>query len=99
VEGPWITEVAGAAGSAEGSGVALAPELLTGVGDTGLERRRPVALGDMSPFLPLAVLAAEDHRFFDHPGLDAVAVARALVANVSRGGITQGARTLTQQLV
>jgi penicillin-binding protein 1B len=99
VEGPWITEVADATGSADASGVALAPELLTGVGDTGLERRRPVALGDMSPFLPLAVLAAEDHRFFDHPGLDAVAVARALVANVTRGGITQGASTLTQQLV
>jgi penicillin-binding protein 1B len=99
VEGPWITEVAGATGSVDASGVALEPELLTGVGDTGLERRRPVALGDMSPFLPAAVLAAEDHRFFDHLGLDVVAVARAVVANVTRGGITQGASTLTQQLV
>ena len=83
----------------EASEAALAPELLTGVGETGLERRRPLALGEMSRFLPAAVLAAEDHRFFDHPGLDVVAVGRALVANTARGEIMQGASTLTQQLV
>ena len=52
----------------------------------------------MSPFLPAAVLAAEDHRFFEHSGLDVVAVGRALVTNTVRGEIAQGASTLTQQL-
>jgi penicillin-binding protein 1B len=92
-------DVTGATQESEASGAALAPELLTGVGETGLERRRPLALGEMSPFLPAAVLAAEDHRFFDHPGLDVVAVGRALVANTARGEIMQGASTITQQLV
>ena len=53
----------------------------------------------MSPFLPLAVLAAEDHRFLDHWGVDLVAVGRAVRVNASRGAIAQGASTLTQQLV
>ncbi len=45
------------------------------------------------------VLAAEDHRFFDHAGVDAIALARALLANVLSGGVAQGGSTLTQQLV
>jgi penicillin-binding protein 1B len=76
----------------------LEPELLTGVGETGLERRRPLALADMSRFVSLAVLATEDHRFFDHGGIDLLAMGRALVVNTSRGEIAQGASTLTQQL-
>ena len=98
VRGPWIVDVTGATDGADVSDAALEPELLTGVAETGLERRRPVALGEMSPFLPAAVLAAEDHRFFEHSGLDVVAVGRALVTNTVRGEITQGASTLTQQL-
>ena len=77
----------------------LEPELLTGVGESGLERRRPLAMLEMSRFIPAAVLAAEDHRFYDHRGLDLLAVGRALAVNTSRGEITQGASTLTQQLV
>jgi penicillin-binding protein 1B len=98
LRGPWIADVTGPTESADVSDAALEPELLTGVAETGLERRRPLALGEMSPFLPAAVLAAEDHRFFDHSGLDVVAVGRALVANTVRGEIAQGASTLTQQL-
>jgi penicillin-binding protein 1B len=45
------------------------------------------------------VLAAEDHRFFEHRGVDLRAVARAVWVNLRRGGLAQGGSTLTQQLV
>jgi membrane peptidoglycan carboxypeptidase len=44
-----------------------------------------------------AVLAAEDRRFFHHPGIDVRAVLRATVTNLRRGGVRQGG-TITQQL-
>jgi penicillin-binding protein 1B len=46
-----------------------------------------------------AVLAAEDARFFDHPGVDARAVARAALKNLKKGRIAEGGSTITQQLV
>jgi len=45
-----------------------------------------------------AVLAAEDRRFFQHPGIDVRAVLRAAVTNLRRGGVRQGGSTITQQL-
>ena len=96
-EGARVREVVGAPGGAEP--LELEPELLTGIGDTGAERRRPLALADLSPFVTSAVLAAEDHRFFEHAGVDLMAVGRAFAVNASRGEIAQGASTLTQQLV
>lgn len=53
-------------------------------------------LGEVEPRLIQAFLAAEDHRFFAHHGVDARAVARALRDNV-RGGRRAGASTLTMQ--
>jgi penicillin-binding protein 1B len=44
-----------------------------------------------------AVLAAEDRRFFHHPGIDLRAVLRATVTNLRRGGVRQGGSTITQQ--
>jgi penicillin-binding protein 1B len=99
VQGPRIVQAASLSGDVHGSLFELEPELLAGVGESGLERRRPLSWGEMSRFIPAAVLAAEDHRFFDHRGLDLMAVGRALAVNASRGEITQGASTLTQQLV
>jgi penicillin-binding protein 1B len=46
-----------------------------------------------------AVLAAEDHRFFDHHGLDGKAIARALLRNLKKGEVAQGGSTITQQLI
>ena len=42
------------------------------------------------------LLAIEDRRFFSHPGIDPVAVARAVWTNVARGTVIQGGSTLTQ---
>lgn len=59
---------------------------------------RWVALGDVDPDLVAAFLAAEDERFYEHAGIDGIALARALLGNVS-GARLSGASTLTQQVV
>ena len=46
-----------------------------------------------------ATLAAEDRRFFLHPGIDPIAIARAAMANLRAGGLSQGGSTITQQVV
>lgn len=63
------------------------------------ERRAPVALEAVSPWLVVATLAAEDKRFFDHRGVDVQAVMRAALQNAHAGRIVSGGSTLTQQLV
>lgn len=55
-------------------------------------------LDEISPRLVAATVAAEDQRFWSHPGVDPVAVARALVQNATRG-VMSGASTLTMQVV
>ncbi|HEX9823514.1 MAG TPA: biosynthetic peptidoglycan transglycosylase, partial [Actinomycetota bacterium] len=62
------------------------------------ENRKVVRLGRMGDFVKLAILAVEDARYYDHPGLDLQGILRALVANISSGEIEQGASTITQQL-
>jgi penicillin-binding protein 1A len=64
-------------------------------GDTGGEE---VALRDMSPFLPEAVIAIEDRRFRYHFGVDPIGLSRALVTNLLSHSVVQGGSTLTQQL-
>lgn len=59
---------------------------------------QPVALQDISPWLVLATLAAEDRRFYQHAGLDGYAILRAIWQNIRRGGVVSGASTITQQL-
>lgn len=63
-------------------------------------RRRTVPLAEIPRDVVRAVLAAEDHRFFAHPGIDAVRIAGAAVTNLT-GSRTYlvGASTLTQQLI
>jgi len=77
----------------------LEGEVLTGVGDATGEGYRPIQLAEAPPALVNAVLAAEDHRFFEHGALDMRSVARAAWANLHGGRVTQGGSTITQQLV
>jgi len=58
----------------------------------------PLKLGEISPWLVLATVAAEDKRFFAHPGVDLRAAARAFAQNARRGRTVSGASTITQQL-
>ncbi|MDY6786408.1 MAG: transglycosylase domain-containing protein [Cyanobacteriota bacterium] len=63
--------------------------------DTHRELKR---LSDFSPFLPKAVMASEDSRYYWHFGVDPLGVLRAVVTNVRAQGIRQGGSTITQQL-
>ncbi|HRO57919.1 MAG TPA: penicillin-binding protein 1A [Burkholderiaceae bacterium] len=68
------------------------------IGEFGEERRTFVRIEDVPQNMKDAVLAAEDSRFFEHPGVDLVGVGRAALANLLAGGTEQGASTLTMQL-
>lgn len=61
-------------------------------------RHRPTRLARVSPHLISATLALEDQHFWQHPGVDPVAVLRAVGQNVRAGRVVSGASTLTQQL-
>ncbi|MBO9999124.1 MAG: transglycosylase domain-containing protein [Cyanobacteria bacterium SID2] len=62
---------------------------------THSENRR---LSDFGRYLPKAVIASEDSRFYWHLGIDPIGVARAALTNFRGGAIREGASTLTQQL-
>ncbi|MEX2271969.1 MAG: PBP1A family penicillin-binding protein [Vicinamibacterales bacterium] len=62
------------------------------------EQRIDVPLTQMSPNLVQAALAAEDHRFYEHFGLDPIRMAGAAVANIKARDIVEGGSTITQQL-
>src|ERR1700739_3231322 len=59
---------------------------------------QPLTLKEMSPYLPKAVVATEDRRFYSHFGVDPIGLVRAAFANISAGHIVQGGSTITQQL-
>jgi membrane peptidoglycan carboxypeptidase len=51
-----------------------------------------------SPYLPKALIASEDSRFYWHIGVDPLGVARSVIVARGKGKFTQGASTLTQQM-
>jgi penicillin-binding protein 1B len=64
------------------------------------EKRRPVALSAIAPRMTQAVLAIEDHRFYEHPGVDPIGMMGALFSYMTgRRGYLAGGSTITQQLV
>jgi penicillin-binding protein 1C len=62
------------------------------------ELAAPVRLEDLSSFVVPALLAAEDARFYSHPGVDPLAIARAAGQALVARELVSGASTLTQQL-
>jgi penicillin-binding protein 1C len=62
-------------------------------------RTRWTPLDKVSDAFVLATLHAEDERFYAHPGVDPVAIARAALSNASSGRVVSGASTISQQLV
>jgi penicillin-binding protein 1A len=65
----------------------------------GEANREIATIDQMSPELKLAVVAIEDSNFYRHRGLNPYSIARAAVANLKQGGVSEGASTLTMQLV
>lgn len=74
-------------------------ELLREVLAPGDERRQWRPLREISPWLVQAVIHAEDKRFWAHHGVDPLAIARAVWANLTEGRVVRGASTLSQQVV
>jgi 1A family penicillin-binding protein len=84
--------------------------LTRGVGDTWFlsadgrkwfrmdEHHEDVPLADIPVHLQSAFIAIEDHRFYRHPGVDPIALGRAVVRNLRSPGTVEGGSTLTQQL-
>ncbi|MGE5484038.1 MAG: transglycosylase domain-containing protein [Ignavibacteriales bacterium] len=63
-----------------------------------VQNRTEIPLSQMPADLRNAVIAVEDYRFYKHPGIDPIAIARALVVDIREGRIVEGASTITQQL-
>jgi penicillin-binding protein 1A len=59
---------------------------------------RPLTLRQMSPYLPEAVIATEDRRFYSNIGIDPIGMMRAAIADLRAGHIVEGGSTVTQQL-
>jgi penicillin-binding protein 1A len=65
----------------------------------GVQNRFVVPLDGIDPTLREAVIAIEDHRFYEHRGLDFEAIGRAAVENIRSLSIQEGGSTITQQLI
>lgn len=78
--------------------VFLEPPVMSGLRNGTKQVREWIALDRMPPLFIQMVLAIEDRRFFSHPGIDPLAIGRALWVNLLHGSVVQGGSTLTQQL-
>lgn len=58
-----------------------------------------VGLDQISPYLQNAVVAIEDRRFYEHHGIDVKGIARAFFTGITHGSFSEGASTITQQLI
>ena len=58
----------------------------------------PLRLTDLPAYLPAAAVAVEDRRFWHHPGIDPIGLARAVWVNLTSGRVVQGGSTITQQV-
>ncbi|MEV4805032.1 transglycosylase domain-containing protein [Nonomuraea sp. NPDC049421] len=63
------------------------------------ENRQSVSLDEVAPIMRTALIAIEDFRFYQHGPIDVEGTARALLKNVTSGGVTQGGSSITQQYV
>ncbi|MDD5397230.1 MAG: transglycosylase domain-containing protein, partial [Candidatus Moranbacteria bacterium] len=64
----------------------------------GEEDRKIIAHDQIPDIMRKATIATEDANFYHHPGIDPIAIVRALKVNIQNDGIRQGASTITQQL-
>jgi len=77
----------------------LEPEVLSNDLSAKAGKRETLSYDEIPPVLVNAILAIEDRRFFDHPGVDVNGLLRALLRNAGDERLGQGGSTITQQLV
>lgn len=77
----------------------LEPELISGIFQGSWQQRRLVPLAQIPPAFIDAILAAEDHRFYEHHGIDPVRIIKAAWVDLTSHSLRQGGSTLTQQLM
>jgi penicillin-binding protein 1B len=94
-----VREIRDLRGEQKIAAVDLEPQLVSEFFTPEREKRQLVKISDIPQHLIQAVIAIEDRRFYAHPGVDWIGIARALYRNVRLGSITEGGSTLTQQLV
>lgn len=63
-----------------------------------VERRTFIPHYEIPSLVKKAIIAIEDVRFYSHPGVDLIGIARALAYDIRAGGMKQGGSTITQQL-
>ena len=78
--------------------VLLEPPLVANLSGNSRELRRLIPFGDLPPVLVNAVLAAEDKRFFQHGGFDALRLLKSVFVNLKVGEKAQGGSTISMQL-
>ncbi|GGA61543.1 PBP1A family penicillin-binding protein [Ornithinibacillus halotolerans] len=69
------------------------------IADLGQYKRTKITIDDLPQVLIDAVTATEDVRFFEHPGIDLRRIGGAIIGNIRNGFGSEGASTITQQLV
>lgn len=99
LRGSRLEELRDAASGRELGAVLLEPEQVGSYYGPDHEQRDLVRVGEVPQHLIDAILAVEDQRFLEHPGLDLRRIAGAFWVNLRSGEIRQGGSTLTQQLV
>ncbi len=77
----------------------LEPEVLSNDISSKGGKRNAIRFAEIPPVLVHAILSTEDHRFFEHSGLDLLGIGRALLRNAGDDRPGQGGSTITQQLV
>ncbi len=75
--------------------VATNGQLISNQGKMGGEA---VLFRELPEYVPAAILAIEDRRFFDHIGIDPIGILRAALGNIQAGRVTAGGSTITQQV-
>jgi len=76
----------------------LDPVLIGGIYPLKKQDRTLISLSETPELLPKILVAVEDRKFYQHFGIDILAIGRAFMANLRAGGTVQGGSTITQQL-
>ena len=62
-------------------------------------KRTVVPLSAISPYIQDATISIEDENFYNHGGIDVKSIFRAILADLTPGGVKEGASTITQQVI